>query len=286
MKSVWNSRSWLVVEPVIVLLVIGLLAREIVGLVGADPAAAERALAQSPPDWSLLALVEGWSQLVKWGLLLLAAGWLARIRGFRLTRPLGGEPSGFAIWQLLLFGLAIAIPLHLLSILPRWYHFTIAPLGDTPEIWTLIYGSAWTPDFWIFMAISSFALVPIVEELFFRGYVLGSLGQRFPASWAILLSALIFAIVHTQYVRPDSFALYNLAAVFLVGAVYAWSVHATRSLIPAMVSHAFCNLPQPLEWAPFETGMLIPAAMILVWLWPKMQGGQPDAAATSRRHFR
>ncbi|MEL6876045.1 MAG: CPBP family intramembrane glutamic endopeptidase, partial [Pseudomonadota bacterium] len=97
--------------------------------------------------------------------------------------------------------------------------------------------------------------------------------------------ALIFAVVHTQYVRPDGFALYNLATVFVAGAVYAWSVHATRSLIPAMVSHAFCNLPQQLEWAPFETALLIPAAMILVWLWPKMSNTAHIAQASEKARF-
>ncbi|SIO13381.1 CAAX protease self-immunity [Parasphingorhabdus marina DSM 22363] len=271
MTSIWKSRAWIVIEPIILLLVFGLLAREIVALVSGDPGAADRALAQPPPDWAALAFLEGRSHLVKWGLLLLAAGLLARARGFRVTRPLGKRASPLPFWQLLLFGLAIAIPLHLLSILPRWYHFTIAPLGDTPAIWNLIYGSEWTAEFWIFMAISSFVVVPVVEELFFRGYVLGSLGQRFSPVWAIVLSALIFAIVHTQYVRPDGFALFNLATVFLVGGVCAWSVYATRSLIPALVSHAFGNLPQPLEWAPFESALLIPAAMVLIWLWPRLR---------------
>ena len=192
MTSIWNSRTWIVIEPVILLLVLGLLAREFFALVDGDPGAAAEALAQSPPNWAALAFLEGRSHLVKWGLLLLAAALLARARGFRLNRPLGRGASPLPFWQLLLFGLAIAIPLQLFSILPRWYHFTMAPLGDTPAIWNLIYGSEWTAGFWIFMAISSFAVVPVVEELFFRGYVLGSLGQRVPPFWAIVLSALIF----------------------------------------------------------------------------------------------
>jgi len=119
------------------------------------------------------------------------------------------------------------------------------------------------------MAIGSFALIPIVEELFFRGYFLGSLNRRLSAIWAINLSALVFALVHLQYVSANFFALYNLAAVFLVGVVYAWSVYFTQSLLPAITGHAFGNLPQPLEWAPYEVGLLVPAVALLVWLVPR-----------------
>ena len=65
------------------------------------------------------------------------------------------------------------------------------------------------------------------------------------------------------------FALYNLAAVFLVGAAYAWAVYFTRSLLPVIAGHAYGNFPQPLEWAPYETGLLIVSVALLVWLAPK-----------------
>ena len=121
------------------------------------------------------------------------------------------------------------------------------------------------------MAVGSFALIPVVEELFFRGYFLGNLHRRFSALWVITLSALVFALVHLQYVSADFFALYNLVAVFLVGVAYAWSVYFTRSLLPAITGHAFGNLPQPLEWAPYEVGLLLPGVAILVWLVPRVR---------------
>ncbi len=203
------------------------------------------------------------------GLLLAAAWFLARTRGYRLTRPINGQGPFLSIGQLLLFGFAICVPLLLIAILPRWYHFQIESIGEVPPIWNPIYSADWTMEFWIFMAIGSFAVIPVVEELFFRGYFLGSLNRRLSPSWAIVLSALVFALVHLQYVSADFFALYNLTAVFLVGIVYAWSVYFTRSLLPAITGHAFGNLPQPLEWAPYEAGLLLPAAALLIWLVPK-----------------
>ena len=270
-KVFFDSRVWLILEPILLLIIFGLLARQLVVFSGVEAGAADAALLQSPPDWGALALMEGQSQGIKWGLLLAAAWFLARVRGYRLARPINGDGPLLAVWQLPLFGLAIAVPLVLFAILPRWYHFHIEPLGEAPPIWNLIYGADWTIEFWLFMAVGSFALIPVVEELFFRGYFLGNLHRRFSALWVITLSALVFALVHLQYVSADFFALYNLVAVFLVGVVYAWSVYFTRSLLPAITGHAFGNLPQPLEWAPYEVGLLLPAVAILVWLVPRVR---------------
>jgi len=269
MKAFLNSRPWLILEPIFLLIIFGLLASHLVPFSGVEVGAADLALLQSPPDWGALALIEGKSQGIKWGLLLAAAWLLARMRGYRLTKPINVEGPFLSVGQLLLFGFAIAVPLYLVAILPRWYHFRIALLGEAPPIWNLIYGADWTFEFWLFMAIGSFALIPIVEELFFRGYFLGSLNRRLSAVWAVTLSAVVFALVHLQYVSADFFALYNLAAVFLVGLVYAWSVYFTRSLLPAITGHTFGNLPQPLEWVPYEVGLLVPAVALLVWLVPR-----------------
>jgi len=268
-RAFFNSRFWTIIELLLLLVAASLVARQLTPLVGVEAGVAGAALQKSPPDWGTLAIVEGKSHAIKWGILLAIAWLLARMRGYRLTRPLGDHGPSLSVGQLILFGLAIAIPLYLIAILPRWYHFEVSPIGETPPIWDLIYNSEWTLDFWIFMAVGSFALIPIVEELFFRGYFLGNLSRIFSASGAILISAAVFALVHLQYVSADLFALYNLAAVFLGAAVYAWSVYFTRSLIPAITGHAFGNLPRPLEWAQYEIGLLALSAVILIWLVPK-----------------
>ena len=275
MKSFFDSRPWLIFEPILLLVVFGLLARQLVVFLGVEAGAADAALLQSPPDWGALISIEGKSQGIKWGLLLATAWMLTRIRGYRLTKPINDQNPFLSFGQLLLFGFAISVPLFLFAIGPRWYHFEIEPLGEVPPIWNLIYGTDWTIEFWLFMAIGSFAFIPIVEELFFRGYLLGNLNRRLSTNWAITLSAAVFALVHLQYVRIDFFAIYNLASVFLVGIIYAWSVYFTRSLLPAITGHTFGNLPQPLEWAPYEVGLLIPAVAILVWLVPKARSMLP-----------
>ena len=266
-----NSRAWIILEPVVLLVALGLASRAIAPYVGVAPGAVDTALAASPPDWGALADLEFRMTAVKWGMLITAAFVLSRLRGYRIANPLRASAPRLSSGRLALFGFAVAVPLSLASLLPRWRHFHVAPLGETPPIWDLIYsGGAWTPEFWAFMVVSSFLLVPIVEELFFRGYHLGALARVFSPPAAILVCAFVFAAMHLQYLSADAFALYNAFMVFIAAATLAWTVFATRSLIPAIVAHAYGNFPRPLEWAPYETAMLAPAAIILIWLTPKL----------------
>ena len=274
MKSALNSGFWRVVEPIILLIVFGLLARELVPYWGVTPNMAEAALAESPPDWGVLALVDGKSQTIKWGLLVGAAIILSALRRYTVFRPVGGSPA-LPFAQLVLLGVAVAIPLWLMVMLPRWYHYEVAPIGEARLIWDLIYTSPWSLEFWLYMAISSFLFIPIVEELFFRGYFLGSLRQKFSPFLTVLFSAVIFSIVHLQYAKLDPLALYSMFTVFIASGVFAWTVLATRSVVPAIVAHAYGNFPQPLSWTPYEIVLIIPAGIILLVLIRRLRRRVP-----------
>ncbi len=274
--SMLNARPWLIAEPLVLLIALGVAAQAVTPMLGVAPDAAAAALAAEPPAWRDLARLEGLSMAVKWAFLLAAAWLLARARGYRLGAPLApptdhpaGRPNrslapGFG--DKLLLGLALGAPLSLVALLPRWRHYEVAPIGEVPAIWDVIYAAQWTPDFWLFMAVSSFVIPPIVEEVFFRGYLLGALATAFSPLWACLISAALFAMAHLQYVSADPFALYNLGSVFFGASVLAASVYWTRSLSPAIVAHAYGNVPRPTDWTPMEAWLLIPAAAILIYL--------------------
>ncbi|MDQ7842798.1 MAG: CPBP family glutamic-type intramembrane protease [Armatimonadota bacterium] len=76
------------------------------------------------------------------------------------------------------------------------------------------------------------ALVPVGEELFFRGFVYGAL-RRWGIPLANVLSAFFFAAVHHQVV--------HFLPVFLLGIILAWLYERTGSLLPAMLVHALNN---------------------------------------------
>jgi len=76
------------------------------------------------------------------------------------------------------------------------------------------------------------ALVPVGEELFFRGFVYGAL-RRWGLPLANFLSAFFFAAVHQQVV--------HFLPIFLLGIILAWLYERTGSLLPSMLVHALNN---------------------------------------------
>ncbi|MDR7543768.1 MAG: CPBP family intramembrane glutamic endopeptidase [Armatimonadota bacterium] len=88
------------------------------------------------------------------------------------------------------------------------------------------------PVAWFFLLVC--VVVPVGEEIFFRGFVYGGLRARWGVPVAVLASALFFAAVHLQLVHG--------LPIFLLGVVFAWVYQRTGSLVPAIVAHGLNNL--------------------------------------------
>ena len=76
-------------------------------------------------------------------------------------------------------------------------------------------------------------LVPVFEELVFRGLLLGGLTRHISFGWANTLQAVLFAFAHDD---PPRFIFYLVMA--LLG---GWLVKRTRALGPAMALHGLNN---------------------------------------------
>jgi membrane protease YdiL (CAAX protease family) len=85
---------------------------------------------------------------------------------------------------------------------------------------------------WLFFLLC--VVVPIGEEIFFRGFVYGGLRARWGVPAALVASAAFFAVVHFQLVHGFP--------IFLLGAVFALVYQRTGSLVPAMLAHGLNNL--------------------------------------------
>lgn len=86
---------------------------------------------------------------------------------------------------------------------------------------------------------------PLVEELLFRGMLLGGLLRHMGPGLATLVSALAFACVHI----PDMHgALYALPDLALLGALCAWLRLRSGSIWPAIFAHALNNLLATAAW--------------------------------------
>lgn len=77
------------------------------------------------------------------------------------------------------------------------------------------------------------AVGPLVEELLFRGVILGGLHSHYQARWAIGTSAVLFGLVH---LNPWQFV-----PAFGMGLATGWLFVRTRSLWPCVAFHGIYN---------------------------------------------
>ena len=88
----------------------------------------------------------------------------------------------------------------------------------------------------VFLAAALLVIMPIIEEVYFRGLIFGGLRRGRKAGQVILGSALYFALAHAD---PTSFA-----SVLALGIVLGWMRDRTGSILPTMVAQsAFFAVP-------------------------------------------
>jgi uncharacterized protein len=77
-------------------------------------------------------------------------------------------------------------------------------------------------------------LTPVVEELLFRGFMLGAFARYIPFFWANALQSLLFALAHEDWGLIPFYLAFGFAA--------GWITRAAGGLLPAIVFHALNNL--------------------------------------------
>jgi len=230
----------------IALLIVGgaLAARALAGVLGLPGRSERDALlfGAASPDWAAAASVETIQLATRYGATFAAALLLAYVVGGPTRRLAGLSRGGRSMVSLVGFGLLMGLILNIPAHAGRLAQHRFG-LGDNTPMWNLMESASWTADFWLFMAASSFLLIPIVEELLFRSYALGRLRMHYTAGGAVLICSALFWVSHGQYIKPDPYLLYNSALAFVVPAFWAWSVVRTGSVAPAVVAHAVANVP-------------------------------------------
>ena len=76
-------------------------------------------------------------------------------------------------------------------------------------------------------------VAPLTEEIFFRGVVLSGFLKRYSPAAAIVLSAILFSIIHLN--------LYQMIGAFGIGLIFAWMRIVSGSLWPSIYLHALTN---------------------------------------------
>lgn len=89
------------------------------------------------------------------------------------------------------------------------------------------------PFFWMEFVATKVVLIPVVEELLYRGILFGSFARSFSYKIAIVLSAVLFMLSHLMVSWPS---------VFVIGILLAWIYWRTDNLAVTMVIHGTINL--------------------------------------------
>jgi membrane protease YdiL (CAAX protease family) len=171
--------------------------------------------------------------------------WLFVVRGGALSwremvraEPLDASRAAFdiVIGGATMFGVAIAAGIigGLIAKLLGTTAPEVVPIPDTsPEILMTVVAAA--------------VLVPIGEEVFFRGYAMSAWLRDLGPRSALIRATVFFALVHVLNITTETFgeglaqAILQIAVIAPVGLALGW-LYLKRGLIAAIAGHAAFNL--------------------------------------------
>jgi membrane protease YdiL (CAAX protease family) len=122
-------------------------------------------------------------------------------------------------------------------------------LAITAFVSKFVGGKAILPASFGWPFLNAVLVAPVVEEITFRGAVLGSLKQRYRFAIANSITALLFLGAHLPGWYFQGRVLANLItpvggalSIFLVGFVFGYVAHRSDSVAASVLAHALNNL--------------------------------------------
>ncbi len=221
------------------------------------------ALTEDTPD--MLAIAFNLTKL----LLLQFAGWFVLIvlftwtNGQKIKKELKLTLHNHKLTQLLLIGVLAwcvgDIANKVVFLLDQAYD-----LGKSvPWREALLQGEK-TIGWWLVMFVGSFGLIPVLEEVFWRGYVQSKLIRFFSPTAGILITAGLFVFSHAQYHQLDFYHASTIVGLIISALTLGWITHRTASILPAIVMHALLNIPIDGTFLYVAIGLMVGVS---VWQW-------------------
>lgn len=143
--------------------------------------------------------------------------------GLRSRRPFMDVLAGIGTY-------AAALPLVLVAALILQRVSEYLPSPDNPIVPLFVESESLLARMVLFLL--AVVAAPFFEELFFRGVLLNSMRARWGAAAGVIISAVVFGLVHPLPM--------GLLPILVLGAAFAVVFHERGSLLPSMVAHA-CN---------------------------------------------
>jgi len=101
---------------------------------------------------------------------------------------------------------------------------------ETPDTLTPVLeagvGAGW-------LVLGAAIVAPVIEEIFFRGFIFAGLKTRFDWKVAAVISAIIFALNHLEPL--------TMFPIFVLGLLLAYMYQRSKSIWPAILMHTFIN---------------------------------------------
>jgi membrane protease YdiL (CAAX protease family) len=194
-------------------------------------------------------------------LLIVPINWWYRRRG----RAAYGLTRAGRSWKTLIVAALATSALTQWPVLLHTLIDVIHPLGAMAPWRQAFFEMSWHRwQFWLFAGILSYAAIPVVEELIFRGYYQRRLAEDWGDGPAIIGTACFFTFAHRQYLVANAYNVSMIASLLFLaiglGVVFAW----TRSLIPSMIAHAIINVPLTPRW---QGPLLVVFAIGIFFAW-------------------
>ena len=165
------------------------------------------------------------------GVLLLEMIYILPVALIFLWRRIHWKHLGFGKFTLNVMGMGCGLLIGGYAIIivhnSILYVFGISPQGD--QIFELF--NELDSPLWFF--ITGAVIAPVVEEIFFRGFLFQGFRQKYGWMPAIFLSSAIFGAAHLDAV--------SLIPTFVLGCVLAYVYHRSNSVWPGILFHAAIN---------------------------------------------
>jgi len=159
-------------------------------------------------------------------LLLLAPVWLLAVRKYRV----GWDTLGLRSFKWEMLGLGCGLMLLSLAFnLVYGLFLGLFGLRIQPDL-VPIFDQLSSP--WLLL-IGGAVVAPIVEEIFFRGYMFAGLRPRYGWQKAAVVSSALFALIHLV---PTA-----IIPIFFLGYIFAYLYHQSNSIWPAILMHSATN---------------------------------------------
>jgi membrane protease YdiL (CAAX protease family) len=159
-------------------------------------------------------------------LMLLGPVWWFVLRKYRVgwdsvgLRAFKGSMLGLGCGLMILSSLFNLIYSLFLALFDQQVQADLAPiLAEVSSPWWLL--------------LAGVVIAPVVEEIFFRGFVFSGLRTRYEWKKAAVISSALFALIHLQ--------LTAIIPIFILGYIFAYLYHRSNSIWPAIVMHVSTN---------------------------------------------